>query len=180
MSLGSNTRHREFLRFVSRLTSVAAGISKEDLDEFARVARRDFPWLERIIHGYLDLAIRADSDVVRHSVGRRRTSAPENFDPRHMHLFDLLRSKQLFPSNADLANFAGRILPNMTRRRFDKMSRGDIAARIIEYLETLDSSTRNRLEDAVRTAAARSHSSGTATSDTFFQRWESIIKGLEL
>jgi hypothetical protein len=94
-----------------------------------------------------------------------------------MHLFDLLREPRLFPSNLDLSEFAARVLPNMSRKRFDKMSRGDIAARIIEYLETRDPHTRERLEASMRDAMT---SGSHADRQSFLSQWEKIIKGIEL
>jgi hypothetical protein len=95
-----------------------------------------------------------------------------------MHLFDMLRDKRLFNSNSDLADFAGRVLPSMSRHRFDKMSRGDIAARIIEYLETRDRNTREQLEASMRTAMATGVEK-PADRKSFLSQWEKIIKGIE-
>ena len=96
-----------------------------------------------------------------------------------MHLFDLLRERQLFPSNPDLSEFAGRVLPSMSRKRFDKMSRSDIAARILEYLEKKDSRTRKSLEISMR-EAMKTGRQGKVDRKSFQSEWEKIIKGIEL
>jgi hypothetical protein len=98
-----------------------------------------------------------------------------------MHLFDLLRDKRLFATNSDLADFAGRVLPGTSRYRFEKLSRGDIAARIIEHLETLDPQTRDRLEESMREALESSKAEILKRDKkSFFSKWEEIIKGIEL
>ena len=81
-----------------------------------------------------------------------RTHTVTSRESRDMLLFDRLREKKLFPSNSELAEFAGNILPGIKGNRFDKMSRGDIAARVIEYLETKDPRTREALEASMRDA----------------------------
>ena len=97
-----------------------------------------------------------------------------------MHLFDLLREKRLFASNTDLASFAAKVLPGIKGNRFDKMSRGDIAARIIEFLETKDSSTRRELEASMREAMDSTISGRAVDRRSFVSKWEKIIKGIEL
>jgi hypothetical protein len=96
-----------------------------------------------------------------------------------MHLFDMLRDRRLFPLNSDLADFAGKVLPDMGSYRYDKMSRGDIASRIIEYLETRDRKTRQGLESSMR-EAMDSSTDKPAVRKSFFAKWEKIIKGIEL
>jgi hypothetical protein len=107
-----------------------------------------------------------------------RPKSKQKPDASRMHLFDMLREKKLFKSNSDLADFAGRVLPSMSRHRFDKMSRGDIAARIIEYLETRDLRTREELEASMR-AAMSSGVDKPAERKSFLSQWERIIKGIE-
>src|SRR5262249_10362029 len=112
---------------------------------------REYISLVPLIDEYLMFAERADTDVLpRPSANPSRHS--RNADPSHMHLFDLLRDKRAFPSNSDLSEFAGRIIPSMTRKRFDKMSRAEIVAKIIEYVETKDPKTRQDLEASMRDA----------------------------
>jgi len=59
------------------------------------------------------------------------------------------------------------------------MSRGDIASRIIEFLETKDRKTRQGLEASMREAMASSPGRNTVRK-SFFTKWEKIIKGIEL
>ena len=70
----------------------------------------------------------------------------------------------------------------MRNYRFDKMSRGDIAARIIEYIEQSDPRARSKLEDFMREALGEIKSGHVRQVDrsSFFSKWERIIKGLEL
>jgi hypothetical protein len=58
------------------------------------------------------------------------------------------------------------------------MSRGDIAARIIEYLETRDRRTREQLESSMR-AAVESGTERASDRRSFLSQWEKIIKGIE-
>ncbi len=167
-------RHSALLRFVSKIADVSAGYSKEELVEFLNVAERQYPSLIQIMVEYLRLAERSDTRMASFAAKKSRR------DPGTMHLFDLLREKRLFPLNSHLSEFAGRVLPNMSRRRFDKMSRGDIAARIIEYLETLSPRTRRELEDSMREAMNTDGAARRASRKSFLSKWERIIKGIEL
>lgn len=167
-------RHQALLRFVARLTELAAAYSREELVTFRSIATREYPALVPLIDQYVRLAEKNETNVQPRRVkssGRPRRPEAE------IHLFDLLREKKLFPSNSDLAQFASRVMPNIEGRRFHKMSRADIAARIIEHLETLNGRTREALETSMREAM---DSTPEKTSDrkTFFSTWEKIIKGL--
>lgn len=173
--MGTDRSHKPLLDFVSKITEITAHYSKEDLAQFMRLIEREFPALRRILREYLRLADHSDIEVGYQSGVARRKGTHA---PGRAHLFDLLRSKKLFPSNSDLAQFARRILPGMVRRRFDKMSRADIAGRIIEYLEKLDIRTKQRLEESMRGALVRSRKQTNKAS--FFLQWERIIKGMEL
>ena len=152
-------KHKAFLRFVSRLVEIPTFYSKRELNKFLERADFDFPGLTKIIEEYIRLAERGECDV-KDKLGRRDTYLHSRFlgsasafnSKFEMHLFDLLRSKKLFTTNTELAEFAKRILPKMERRRFDKMSRGDIAVRIIEHLEARKPETRRRLEKSMREA----------------------------
>jgi hypothetical protein len=154
---------------------VPLGYSKDDLIAFRDLARRDYAALTSLIDEYILMADRASTNVLLPS----KNVSSRSQAPGEMHLFDLLRDKRLFPSNAELSDFAGRIFPKMVRRRFDKMSRGDIAARIIEYLETRNPRTRQTLETSMREAITAG-SVKTSDRKSFFSKWERIIKGTEL
>jgi len=165
------------LQFLRKILDVPLGYSKDDLILFREMASRDFPPFAKIIDEYIRLAERAGSDVVpiRQLVaGRPHRKASS----QQMHLFDLLREKQLFASNNELTEFAKRVLPNIKGHRFNKMSRGDIAARIVEYLESKDPRTREELELSMRDAMA-APAIKPAERKSFLSKWERIIKGIE-
>jgi hypothetical protein len=165
------------LSFIKKIIEVPLGHSKEDLMTFRSIASREYPSVVPLIDEYLQLAERADTELGERPQAKAKSS--KRGDAESMHLFDMLRDKRLFPSNSDLSDFAGNILPNMRRNRFDKMSRGDIAARIIEYLETKDRRTRHDLEASMKEAMATG-SDKAADRKSFFSKWEKIIKGIEL
>lgn len=154
------------------------GYSKEDLVTFRSIASRQYPALVPIMDEYLRLAEKSDTEIVLEG-SRPKSKTTRKSESDSMHLFDMLRDKRLFPQNSDLADFAGKILPDMGRHRFDKMSRGDIAARIIEYLETKDRRTRQGLEASMREAMT-SGAEKAVDRKGFFTKWEKIIKGIEL
>jgi len=130
---------------------------------------------------YLRLAEGADTETSSTlRKGQLKSGYSKKGESAPMHLFDMLRDKRLFPSNSDLSDFAGRVLPGMSRTRFEKVSRADIAARIIEYLETKDRRTRDELESSMKEAMASSGTGKSADRKSFFSRWEKIIKGIEL
>ncbi len=170
---------QEASRFLKKALELVSSYSKEDLRKFHDLACKDYPSLAPLIREYLDVAGRGDTDVLPSRGANRANADRGRHDARQMHLFDLLRDRRLFASNNDLADFAGRVLPEMSRSRFDKMSRGDIAARIIEYLETLDPNTRERLEASMREALKHSPND-VGDKRSFFSTWEKIIKGINL
>jgi hypothetical protein len=173
--LEKNKRHDAWLRFQRDVLSVPVGWTKEDLKVFMEIAQRQSPWLVPIIGGYLDLAYQSDTSArVRSTEGKR--GRPSS---KPMHLFDLLREKTFFPQNLDLAKFASRVVPNMRAYRFDKMSRSDIAARIVEYIEGSDPKTRQALEASMREALAAMRGRATKPQErqSFLSKWEAIIKG---
>lgn len=163
------------LQFIKRIADVPLGYSREDLIMLRSVASREYPSLVPLIDEYVKLAERSATDV-QAAPGTKVSKRPTS---REMHLFDLLRERKLFPSNSDLSEFAGNILPGIQRRRFDKMSRGDIAARIIEHLEVKDRRTREELEASMR-EAMKSSPTKPAERQSFLSKWEKIIKGMQL
>jgi hypothetical protein len=174
-------KHRSLLLFIRKIVEVPLGYSKGDLLAFRSVASREYSALVPLIDNYIVLAERADTNVVpmkgansKTSVKRSRTSTEQ------MHLFDLLRDKKLFPSNSDLSGFAARIIPGMTTlTRWEKMSRAEIVAKIIEYVETCDLRKRQALEASMRDALV-SGSDKSSDRRSFFSEWEQIIKGTHL
>ncbi len=179
--MAQDNKHRALLNFIKKVVDVPLGYSKEDLVNFRSLAFRECSFVVPLIDEYLKLAEKSDSDVRLRSETNSKASRDSisKRSPADMHLFDLLRERRLFPSNSDLSQFAANVLPNMSRHRFDKMSRGDIAARIIEYLETRDPRTRQHLEASMRDALT-SPPDRPANRKSFLSKWERIIKGIEL
>jgi hypothetical protein len=165
--------HQALLRFIRKAVDVPGAHTKDDLYAFRDAAMRAYPALVPVIDAYIRLADQSDTEV---SPRPSRARQPAS---REVHLFDLLRERTLFPSNSDLSAFAARVLPNISDRRFNKMSRADIAARIIEHLEARDPRTRQELERSMRDALAARPSSHT-DRESFLTKWERIIKGIEL
>jgi len=184
--LVEDRKHQNLLRFVRKVIDVPSGYSKDELIAFRSTAARHYPLLVPLIDDYLQLAEGSDTEVFA-TGGReillpgfsKRNKTSRKNDPGQMHLFDLLRSKKLFPSNSDLSDFAARIMPNMRSYRFDKMSRADIAGRVIEYLEKRDPRTREELETSMREAMIAS-ADRTTDRKSFLSKWEKIIKGIPL
>jgi hypothetical protein len=181
------------MQFIKRVLDVPLGYSKVDLITFRSVASRDYIALVPVIDEYIRLAEQADTDVIPRSAGNLSKRFTEvkprlpgvsslrskaSLNVEQMHLFDLLRDRKLFPSNSDLSDFAARVLPSLTRKRFDKMSRGEIVAKIIEYVETRDAKTRRDLEASMRDAMLAVPD--TSDRRSFFSKWEKIIKGSAL
>lgn len=130
----------------------------------------------RVIDCYILMAESADTHVGP-STRVRNTSKKE----RQIHLFDLLRDRRLFPLNSDLVSFAARIVPGMERNRLSKISKSEIAARIIDYLDTLEPDRRKRLEESMREALRSPRKKMPAEQkESFFTKWERIIKRIEL
>lgn len=166
------------LQFIKKMMDVAAGYSKDDLIQFRSLASHDYRVLVPLIEEYLRLAERSDTDAVV-APDRTRSARSGTQQPGQMHLFDLLREKRLFPSNNDLAEFAQKILTNVPSGRFSKISRPEIAAKIIEHLETLPGETKEKLEASMRDAL-KYGSKRPTDKDSFLSKWERIIKGIDL
>jgi hypothetical protein len=177
-----DNRHKAFLRIISRLSEITASYSKDELQEFADIAARDISWFEPVIHDLIRVADKSVSNVPDH-LSMKHISRFRNYKERptvqEEHLFDLLRSKELFVTNADLADFAKKILPNISNKRYDKMSRGYIASSIIEYIESHDPPKCELLKKTMKNALI-SMSKSPAKQEkkqSFFRQWESIVKG---
>lgn len=172
-------RHKSWLTFLRKAMDVPLNYTLEDLHSFRRLALREHPSLVRMIEGYINLANNAETDA---QIEADLSGAPKRGRVSQMHLFDLLREKQFFPLNSDLAQFAARVVPGMRTYSFDKMARSDIAARIIEYIEASDPRARAALEKSMRQALSSMKKGPTKKVDrrSFLSKWERIIKGLEL
>ena len=170
-----DNRHKRILQFVKRIIEVPLGYSKDDLVLLRSFASSEYPACISLIDEYVRLAERSSLDLPGVRAPLESTVARESND---MHLFDMLREKKLFPSNSELAEFAGKILPGIKGNRFDKMSRGDIAARVIEYLETKDPRTRKALEASMQDAM-KSTSEEAYRAASFLSKWERIISGTQ-
>tara|TARA_R110000868_G_scaffold226872_1_gene479786 strand:- start:317698 stop:318216 length:519 start_codon:yes stop_codon:yes gene_type:complete len=167
-------RHKAYLEFVSKLTSLVSKYSTEDLEEFIEISHSGYSHLIPMINAMSRIASASESNV--RPISRRSKMVVEAGGGTH--LFDLLRSKKLFPRNADLSEFAGRILPGIESHRFDKMSRGDIAGRIVEFVESMDMSRRKQLEQSMMDTLGKTEVVRAGDKKTFFTRWEEIIKGV--
>lgn len=101
-----DNRHRRLLQFIKRIIEVPLGYSKDDLVLLRSVASREYPALVPLIDEYVSLAESSTLDLP--SGNERRARNITTRESRDMHLFDMLREKKLFPSNSELAEFAGR------------------------------------------------------------------------
>ncbi len=174
----NDKRHRPMLLFIKKMMDVAAGYGKDDLLQFRSLASHDYRALVPLIDEYLRLTEKSDTEIFP-AGDSIRSAKSDKQQPNRMHLFDLLREKRLFPSNNDLAEFAQRILTSVPSGRFGKISRPEIAAKIIEHLETLPSETRERLEASMRDAL-KVGPKKQAGKGSFLSKWERIIKGTDL
>jgi hypothetical protein len=173
----NQSNHQAFLRFIRRAADLTADYSMDELWNFRNLARIETPLFVRLIDAYVELAEKSETSSGNFSLKRRKRNGSQT------HLFDLLREKTFFPLNLDLAQFAARVLPNMRTFRFDKMSRSDIAARIIEYLESQSNvGAKDRLETSMREALTemKHRPAKPAERKSFLSKWEKIIKGIEL
>ena len=167
------------MQFIRKVMDVGGGYSINDLIQFRSIASRDYPVLVPLMDEYIRLADQSETNVeVKPKAPSSGAGKGKKLDPGNMHLFDLLRDKRLFPQNNDLAMFAERILPNVPSGRFGKISRVEIAARIIEYLESLPPLTREKLETLMR-EGLKPGPKKVIERSSFLTKWEKIIKGIE-
>lgn len=165
---------QRYFKFISGLSELLSSVTRDDLMRFRHLARHGFADLLPVIEGCIKM-------IRRRTMPPETTVAPAQPSQRYPseHLFDLLRSKEHFPTNSRLAEFATRILPGITRKRYDKMSRADIAGQIIEYIESFPARKRERLESLIRDAIRVPDGKAGEQQESFFSKWEKVIKGLE-
>jgi hypothetical protein len=169
--------HKPWLAFARKVMAVTESYSKDQLWALRNRALLEMPSMVPVIEAYLNMAERWESEGFPPAEPMNPSRLPK------VHLFDLLREEKFFPQNLDLAKFASRVLPKLRAFRFDKMSRTDIAGRIIEHIEKSDPEKRKRLEKSMREALTALSNKPDKTSrkdiDTFLSRWERIIKGVD-
>lgn len=167
-------KHKGLLGLVKKIVDVPLGYSKEDLIALRNIATTQYPALVDIIDQYIHLTDASDTwfAASRSTNASRRAKSSSS---QNMHLFDMLRNEKLFPTNLELADFASRIMPSIPKRRFAKISRPEIAARILDHLEKLPVGTRRKLEASMREAMAENIPPETGRQ-SFLSKWERIIK----
>lgn len=175
-----NKKHKAFLKFISKLADISSLYNPEELKQFLKIAECDFPAFKPTIKTLITLTKKTSSEVsyrLKSNTQNFNRFTVDNASKKHSHLFDLLRSKELFATNSELANFAKRVLPSISNKRFDKMSRGDIATRIIEYIE--GHKKKDLLEKTMRDAlvSMSDYPTDNQKKQTFFRKWEDIVKG---
>jgi len=170
-------RHKFWLEFARKIIDVPLEYSKDDFLAFRSIAMREQPALVQVIEAFIQIIDRSELDIEL----RRLSSRKGKKHAQPLHLFDLLRSKQLFPQNLDLAKFASRVMPHMRSFRFDKMSRSDMAARIIEHVEQSNPPARKRLEESmtIAMAAMRYRASKKVDRYSYLSKWEKIIRDIQ-
>ena len=186
--MSQDKHYQSYLAFVSKLSDLIASHTLEDLQLFLSKARNGFPDIVPVIESCiytLDKNVcNANKKISRKAkiLAKIRPEVQKDLVTirQEIHLFDLLRSKELFPNNRDLAEFATRVLPGMVKRRYDKMSKAGIAGIIIGYLETLNAGKRKRLEKSMREAIISKSVGSKEERQSFFSEWEKIIKGIDL
>ena len=165
---------QRYFKFISGLSDLLSSVTRDDLMRFRHLARHGFADLVPVIEGCIKMIGRRKMPP---ETALRSAEMPQRSSSEH--LFDLLRSKKHFPTNSRLAEFATRILPGITRKRYDKMSRADIAGQIIEYIESFPARKRERLESLIRDAIKSPDRQAGEQQESFFSKWEKVIKGLE-
>ena len=176
--------HKDWLEFLRKAAELPIGYSIDDLIWFRTIAERQYPALAPLVAACIhlaqqsDLAIALEGPSPRPAKAKKMTSA-QSAPQAQAPLFDLFKDKNLFPKNSDLINFAMRAVPNMKEYRFDKMSRGDIAHRLVEQIRSLSPQARDSLEASVREAVSHSPELGKEVR-SFVSKWSSIIRDMAL
>ena len=172
--MAPDRRHDAWLKFTRAILDIPLGRSREELITYLHMAEDQHPSLVPIIKCYIELAERSTSNYTSHMEKTRKTATS-----RQKHLFDLLRAKEFFPQTLDLARFAARIIPEIPTSRFSKISREEIAAKIIVYIEGKGPSARRELEMSMRNALSElgDQPRPAVERQSFLSKWERIIKG---
>ena len=171
-----HTTSSKFLDFVSKITGSLSDYNRADLESFLETARNTWPALVPLIRECLELVA---ASYPNHSQVRR-PSKPSPAQPQRgtdtAALTAVLGSRELFPTNASLVDFARQILPHLPVRRFDKMSREKIIATVLTSLQQLDKRQQGQVYSAIRDAIERLSPHSGRTAQSFFSQWENIIK----
>lgn len=183
----SSRGHKDWLEFLRKAADLPIGYSIDDLIWFKTIAERQYPALAPLVSACIYLVQQSDMKIAAEGLDlkgsgkeeSRHTEPSRNPEPISSDLSSLFMSQELFPRNNDLATFALRLMPDMRSYRFDKMSRGEIASRLVQHVERLDSKKRIQLETALREAVS---ALGEKSADTrsFVSKWENIIKSIKL
>ena len=170
--------HTQWLEFLKKAADLPIGYTIDDLLWFQTVAKRQYPSLAPLVAACIHLAQDANLKISVEGTDRfvikKRSIAANRGD-----LLSILRDPKLFPRNSDLSRLATRLMPNMHAYRFDKMSRGEIALRVLQYLESTDQKTRSQLESALRDAAELPPETEDQRQG-FVARWENVIRDMKV
>ena len=169
-------RHKALLRFASEVAEIVAKYSVEELMDLHRHSLQGFKFMTSFIDATIEAARMGETDMLIEYAESGAMSKSPSRGLKSNHLFDLLRAKELFDTNADLADFAQRLFRGMASKRYDKMSRGEIAVHIVEYIENQSPMARRQLESMLRKALKNRRFARTGADESFFSEWQRIIK----
>ena len=170
--------HQDWFEFLRKVAELPSGYAIDDLRRFQRIAERQYPELVPVIKAYIYLVQLSYAEMPKpQSPGKPPEKRRKKVDERP--LFDLFRDRGFFSTNSELVKFALGVAPDMKHYRFDKMSRGAIAFKLVEHLEKLPNHTRARLEISMREAMDAAPDK-SEDRQIYVSKWERIIKGLAI
>lgn len=169
-----NKFKNSYFKFLSTITGILSEYTTNQLNEFRYISKNSFPEMTSVIEAFLQVL---NSNIKKVSynkdVGLIKKIIPTNMEK--LSLENLFMSKDLFPSNKDLIEFTNRILKK--KINLVRPSRATIVKKIMRALDSLNSNRREKLERMIRDEIAKGNN---FKSQSFFSRWEEIIKGIEL
>ena len=163
--------HKDFFAFQRRVDELLSAYEIADLVEFERRSARGMPHLAALLRELIQLARKgeaADSLKAPLKSMTPRKSAP-------LTVVELLKSRDIFPTNKDLGDFALRVTGKKIGWDWD--SRGNLANRVWTLLKALDNDRRSDALVQLRNIAVHRGLPTDAVADkSFFARWEEVIK----
>jgi hypothetical protein len=177
--MGNNKK--EYLSFISRLTSLLSDYSPAQLNDFLAASKKGFSSLTPIIEEFISFQ---EAQGPKGKANNAQQDKSNKVIPLEKHqantsglsdsvVREILESRYFLTTNQSLLDFANQVFGmNIS---LVNPSRKTIIDKIIAHLRSLDPQTRKKYLQIMNQRIAKN---GSGKPPTFFSQWEKIIKGL--
>jgi hypothetical protein len=163
--------HKDFFGFQRRVDEPLSAYEISDLEEFETRSARGMPHLAALLRELIHLAKKGEAGDTQRTPPK--STAPRKVTPRTV--VELLKSREIFPTNKDLGDFALKVAGKKIGWDWD--SRDNLADRVWTLIRALDNNRRSDALVQLRNIAVHRGLPTEAVADkSFFARWEEVIK----